>query len=363
MYRSEMTTAPRSRAGRTTVSMCSARSAAYSSASARCDRPALDTSSRMDRSRLPTGVAPGSRVSTTSWPLARIHSASASACVDLPAPSPPSRAMKKPEVAVACSGSSPPSSASLRSCRRGTPERSSTLASTSTATGSSSAPASISVNAAPPCAKTNLPLSSRCGPMAAATTGAITAPSATQTRTTACRCSVVRGRRYSSVSWSIRVCPMLAAMPAPAPASARISSTLVTSGTRPAASSATPVKAIASARSRRRDRAGSRRGAVRMPMTTPPVSAPTNSPNRTGPPPRSLACRTATATAADTAVATAAQASTSSGMAPVRPLSAPVVVFGRRSPSSGDRARGVRVAGSSRKVSTDRDAANSPAAT
>ncbi len=363
MYRSEMTTAPRSRAGRTTVSMCSARSAAYSSASARCDRPSLDTSSRIDRSRLPTGVAPGSRVSTTSWPLPRIHSASASACVDLPAPSPPSRAMKKPEAAGACSGSSPRSSASRRSCRSGTPDRSSTLASTSAATGSSRAPASISVKAAPPCAKTNLPLSSRCGPIPAATSGAITAPSATQTRTTACRCSVVRDRRYSSVSWSSSVCPMLAAMPAPIPARARISSTVVTSGTSPAASSATPVKAMTSASSRRRDRAGSRAGAVRMPTTTPPVSTPTNRPYSTGPPPRSLACSTATATAADTAAATAAQASTSSGIAPVRPLSGPAVVFGRRSPSSGDRARGVRVAGSSRKVSTERDAANSPAAT
>ncbi len=115
MYRSVMTTAPRSRAGRTTVSTCSARSAAYSSASARCERPALETSSRMDRSRLPTGVAPGSRVRTTSCPLERIHSARASAWVDLPAPSPPSRAMKKPVPTGTWSGSSPPSSASRRS--------------------------------------------------------------------------------------------------------------------------------------------------------------------------------------------------------------------------------------------------------
>ncbi|CAM5634661.1 hypothetical protein SALBM217S_08651 [Streptomyces griseoloalbus] len=84
MYRSLMTTAPRSSAGRTTVSTCSARSAAYSRASARCDRPALETSSRIERSRLPTGVAPGSRVRTTSWPLARTQSARASAWVDFP---------------------------------------------------------------------------------------------------------------------------------------------------------------------------------------------------------------------------------------------------------------------------------------
>ncbi|MDQ1037848.1 hypothetical protein QFZ75_004264 [Streptomyces sp. V3I8] len=44
-------------------------------------------------------------------------------------------------------------------------------------------------------------------------------------------------------------------------------------------------------------------------------------------------------------------------------MSTPVPVLGRRSPSSGDRARGVRVPGSSRKVRTDRDAANRPAET
>ncbi|CAM5482154.1 hypothetical protein SAURM35S_09899 [Streptomyces aurantiogriseus] len=363
MYRSVITTAPRSSAGRTTVSTCSARSAAYSSASARCESPALETSSRIDRSRLPTGVAPGSRVRTTSWPLPRIHSASASACVDLPAPSPPSRAMKKPFGAGACTGSSPPRSASRRSCRRGTPERSSTLASTSAATGSSRAPTSISVNAAPPCAKTNLPFSIRCGPISAATSGATSAPSATRTRTTACRCSVTRVRRWSSVSWSSSACPVWAATPAPTPARATISSTLVTSGTSPAASSATPVKAIASASRRRRDSVTSTFGAVRTPRTTPPVSASTSRPYSTGPPPRSLACSTATATAAAMAPATAAQARTSSGIAPVRPASTPVAVRGRRSPSSGDRARGVRVPGSSRKVTTDSDAANRPAAT
>jgi dTMP kinase len=58
--------------------------------------------------------------------------------------------------------------------------------------------------------------------------------------------------------------------------------------------------------------------AVRTPMTTPPVSPSTSIPYRTGPPPRSLACSTATATAAEIAPATAAQARTSSGIAPVR---------------------------------------------
>ncbi len=343
-----ITTAPRSRAGRTTVSTCSARSAAYSSASARWDRPAEETSRRIERSRLPTGVAPGSRVSTTSWPLARIHSASASACVDLPAPSPPSRAMKKPLAAGAVSGSSPPSRASLRSCRSGTPERSSTLASTSAATGSSRAPTSISVKAAPPCAKTNLPFSSRCGPIRAATRGATRAPSAMKTRTIACRCSVVRARRESSVSWSSRVCPVLAATPAPTPASVTISRTVVTSGTSPAASSAMPVTAMARASRRRRESEGSSAGAVRIPTATPPVRPSTSRPYSTGPPPRSLACSTHTATAAAMAPATPAQAGTSSGMAPVRPLSTPVPVRGRRRPSSGDRARGVRVSGSSR---------------
>lgn len=100
-----------------------------------------------------------------------------------------------------------------------------------------------------------------------------------------------------------------------------------------------------------------------MPRTTPPVRAATSSPYITGPPPRSLACSTETATPAAIAAATAAQARTSSGNEPVRPLSTPVPDLGRRRPSSGDRARGVRASGSSRTVSTDREAANRPAAT
>ncbi len=199
--------------------------------------------------------------------------------------------------------------------------------------------------------------------MRPATTGAIRTASAMETRTTACRCSVTRALRYSSVSWSSRACPVFAATPAATPASVTSSSTVVTSGTSPAASSAMPVKAMDRARSRRRESEGSTEGAVRMPTATPPVRPSTSRPYRTGPPPRSLACRTHTATAAAMDPATAAQAGTSSGMAPVRPLSTPVPVRGRRRPSSGDRARGVRVSGSSRKVSTDRDAANSPAAT
>ncbi len=359
-----MTTAPRSRAGRTTVSTCSARSAAYSSASARFESPAEEMSSRIERSRLPTGVAPGSRVTTTSWPLPRIQSASASTWVDLPAPSPPSRAMKKPVADAAWTGS-PPRSASRRSRRSGTPPRSSAFVSTTTATGSIRAPISIRVKAAPPCAKTIPPPVSRCGPIAAARTGATTAPSATATRTTAWRCSVTRARRNSSVSWSSRVWPVLAATPAAVPASSERNSTVAVSGTSPVSSSANPVTAMARASSRRRDRAGSTLPAwpARMPAAVPPTSARTNSANVAGPPPRSKACSTATETAQDTAPATAAQVRTSSGMTPVRPLSGRSPALGARRPSSGERGRGVAAVGSTSGSSSETDAAKRPEAT
>ena len=66
MYRSVITTAPRSRAGSMTLATCSARSAAYSSASLCGDMPAWAVSSSSARSRIPTLVAPGSFVVTTS---------------------------------------------------------------------------------------------------------------------------------------------------------------------------------------------------------------------------------------------------------------------------------------------------------
>ena len=69
---------PRASAGATTVATCWARSAANSSASVRGATRGyagslavgrrLRWSSRTDRSRRPTSVAPGSRVTTTSWP-------------------------------------------------------------------------------------------------------------------------------------------------------------------------------------------------------------------------------------------------------------------------------------------------------
>ncbi|MGX1505078.1 UNVERIFIED_CONTAM: hypothetical protein RKD43_003703 [Streptomyces graminofaciens] len=81
----------------------------------------------------------------------------------------------------------------------------------------------------------------------------------------------------------------------------------------------------------------------------PPTSARISSEKVTGPPPRSTACSTATAAAEATAAVTEAQASTNSGMAPVRPLSGPSPLDGRRRPSSGERGRGVCEPGSSTK--------------
>ncbi len=55
-------------------------------------------SSNSARIASPPGVPPGSRVSTTSMPRARSASPSSRAWVDLPAPSPPSKATNRPHV-------------------------------------------------------------------------------------------------------------------------------------------------------------------------------------------------------------------------------------------------------------------------
>src|SRR3954464_12753466 len=68
MNRSVMTTSPASSAGRSTSCTCWARSAAYSSASARDERPALAGSSTIARIRPPSGVPPGSRVARATTP-------------------------------------------------------------------------------------------------------------------------------------------------------------------------------------------------------------------------------------------------------------------------------------------------------
>ena len=97
MYRSVITTAPRSSAGSMTVATCSARSAAYSRASACADMPPIcAVSSSSARSRIPIFVAPGSCVATTSYPCSRSQIAVSLACVVLPEPSPPSNAMNSP---------------------------------------------------------------------------------------------------------------------------------------------------------------------------------------------------------------------------------------------------------------------------
>lgn len=100
-----------------------------------------------------------------------------------------------------------------------------------------------------------------------------------------------------------------------------------------------------------------------MPVPVAPVRARISRAKVTGPPPRSDACSTATAAAAAIAPATAAQAATISGTAPVRPLSGPSAVDGRRRPSRGERGRGVGEPGSSRKYRVEIEAENSPAAT
>src|SRR6266566_4015966 len=86
-----MTIASRSSAGPITSSTSSARAAANSAASAQGEIPFPVRSS--SRTRSPSFVPPGSRVVTTSRPVARIASASSSACVDFPEPSRPSNVM------------------------------------------------------------------------------------------------------------------------------------------------------------------------------------------------------------------------------------------------------------------------------
>src|SRR5579885_3627441 len=55
---------------------------------------------RMCRIISAPGEPPGSRVSTTASPSAVSFSASLLACVDLPLPSPPSKVMKRPRIAL-----------------------------------------------------------------------------------------------------------------------------------------------------------------------------------------------------------------------------------------------------------------------
>ncbi|CAM5521120.1 hypothetical protein STANM309S_01712 [Streptomyces tanashiensis] len=98
---------------------------------------------------------------------------------------------------------------------------------------------------------------------------------------------MVRARRGSSVSWSIRVWPVFAATPAAYPARTERNSTVAVSGTRPIAIRATPVTAVARASSRRRDRTGRTEPAVRMPTAVAPLSARIRRAYVTGPPPRS----------------------------------------------------------------------------
>ena len=82
------TSRPASSAGRTTSSMCWARSAANSNASALSVISLLAGSARIARTSFPVGVPPCSKVSTASS-----STASRRACVDLPEPSLPSKAM------------------------------------------------------------------------------------------------------------------------------------------------------------------------------------------------------------------------------------------------------------------------------
>ena len=98
-YRSVITTAPRSSAGRITSATCWARSAANSNASARgaisTSEPSTPPSSSL-RIATPSTVPPGSRVTTHSRPCASTYARNRSTCVVLPTPSMPSKEMNMP---------------------------------------------------------------------------------------------------------------------------------------------------------------------------------------------------------------------------------------------------------------------------
>ena len=98
-YRSVITTAPRSSAGRITSATCWARSAANSNASARgaisASEPSTPPSSSL-RIATPSTVPPGSRVTTHSRPCASTYARNRSTCVVLPTPSTPSKEMNMP---------------------------------------------------------------------------------------------------------------------------------------------------------------------------------------------------------------------------------------------------------------------------
>lgn len=102
-YRSVITTAPRSSAGRITSATCWARSAANSNASARgaisTSEPSTPPSSSL-RIATPSTVPPGSRVTTHSRPCASTYARNRSTCVVLPTPSMPSKEMNMPCISL-----------------------------------------------------------------------------------------------------------------------------------------------------------------------------------------------------------------------------------------------------------------------
>src|SRR6056297_419482 len=90
-----MTTSPRSSAGRTTSRTKAARAPSIRKSSVSAGTSRSRASSRTLRMASPTGVPPGSRAATQGMPAAVSHAPSRRTCVDLPAPSTPSRTMNR----------------------------------------------------------------------------------------------------------------------------------------------------------------------------------------------------------------------------------------------------------------------------
>ena len=94
--RSQITILPRLSAGSITELTCSAREAAYRSASHSADMPVESRLKSTSRILSEIGQPPGSRDSTTSQPRRSSHSFNSLICVDLPHPSEPSSEMNRP---------------------------------------------------------------------------------------------------------------------------------------------------------------------------------------------------------------------------------------------------------------------------
>ena len=100
--RSATTQTPRANAGSISFATWSRRAATTSSASPTASHRSPSPSSNSRRMASAPGDPPGSRVASAAIPARSSDATSSGACVDLPAPSPPSMVMKRPRAMPQC---------------------------------------------------------------------------------------------------------------------------------------------------------------------------------------------------------------------------------------------------------------------